>query len=246
LSTSPTPTRKNLQIIAHRCRGFGEQENSLPAFIKALASQVHELEIDVRITKDRELVVCHDPWFRDPSGRYHLISRLNLKEATTHGLMPLRTAIRLFSISGGDKRLALDIKSGGEEKQVIQLIGRYKISKKVVIISWCGKILERVHEAAPELALSFSFVPYLATKNYFPVFFNDGIPRFVTRKQIPLESVNIIPRLFPLNRKLVEKVRSLGIQVATPERRAPLQRKEIINMGVSRLLTRNRSSLQLS
>ena len=46
----------------HRgCRGL-MPENSLPAFTKALELGVNTLELDVVISKDKEVVVSHDPW----------------------------------------------------------------------------------------------------------------------------------------------------------------------------------------
>ena len=46
----------------HRgCRGL-MPENSLPAFEKALELGVKTLEMDVVISKDKEVIVSHDPW----------------------------------------------------------------------------------------------------------------------------------------------------------------------------------------
>lgn len=49
-------------------------ENTIPAFIKALELGVTTLEMDVVISKDRKVVVSHEPWFSghvctQPSGR---------------------------------------------------------------------------------------------------------------------------------------------------------------------------------
>ncbi len=53
----------NIDIQGHRgCRGL-EPENTLPAFKKALELGVNTLELDLAVTKDRKLVVSHEPWF---------------------------------------------------------------------------------------------------------------------------------------------------------------------------------------
>lgn len=58
----------------HRgCRGL-MPENTLPAFLKALDYGVNTLELDVVISKDRQVVVSHDPFFHtdfsiDPTGK---------------------------------------------------------------------------------------------------------------------------------------------------------------------------------
>jgi glycerophosphoryl diester phosphodiesterase len=49
-------------VEGHRgCRGL-RPENSIPAFLLALDSGVTTLEMDVVITKDRQVVVSHEPW----------------------------------------------------------------------------------------------------------------------------------------------------------------------------------------
>lgn len=56
-----TPTVFDLQ--GHRgCRGL-MPENTVPAFLKALDLGVTTLELDVVISKDRQVVVSHEPYF---------------------------------------------------------------------------------------------------------------------------------------------------------------------------------------
>jgi glycerophosphoryl diester phosphodiesterase len=53
---------KEIDWQGHRgCRGL-MPENSLPAFEKALEMGVRTLELDVVISKDKEVIVSHDPW----------------------------------------------------------------------------------------------------------------------------------------------------------------------------------------
>lgn len=57
----PTPPAFDLQ--GHRgCRGL-IPENTIPAFMKALDLGVTTLELDVVISKDRQVVVSHEPYF---------------------------------------------------------------------------------------------------------------------------------------------------------------------------------------
>ncbi len=61
-------------LQGHRgARGLAP-ENSIPGFWKALSLGVSTLEMDLTVTKDKELVVSHEPWFshiicRDSIGR---------------------------------------------------------------------------------------------------------------------------------------------------------------------------------
>jgi glycerophosphoryl diester phosphodiesterase len=53
---------QKIDIQGHRgCRGL-LPENSIPAFIKAVDLGVTTLELDVVVSRDRELVVSHEPW----------------------------------------------------------------------------------------------------------------------------------------------------------------------------------------
>ena len=62
------------ELHGHRgCRGL-RPENTLPAFLHALALGVDVLEMDVVISADNEVVVSHEPWLNpviclDPEGR---------------------------------------------------------------------------------------------------------------------------------------------------------------------------------
>src|ERR1043165_10012729 len=49
-------------VQGHRgARGL-KPENTIPAFLLALDSGVTTLEMDVVITKDKQVVLSHDPW----------------------------------------------------------------------------------------------------------------------------------------------------------------------------------------
>jgi len=49
----------------HRgCRGL-MPENTIPAFIKALEFPIQTLELDVAVSKDKQIIVTHEPWFSE-------------------------------------------------------------------------------------------------------------------------------------------------------------------------------------
>ncbi len=61
-------------VQGHRgCRGL-RPENSIPAFLTALDSGVTTLEMDVAVTRDKKVIVSHEPWMSaaiclDPAGK---------------------------------------------------------------------------------------------------------------------------------------------------------------------------------
>ena len=53
---------KSIDVQGHRgCRGL-MPENTMPAFKKAIALGVHTLELDVVVTKDKQVIVSHEPY----------------------------------------------------------------------------------------------------------------------------------------------------------------------------------------
>ena len=76
----PTGARPFPLIIAHRGDVSGAPENTLPAFSAAHRGGADGIELDVRITKDRQLVVFHDRALRRITGRRRLVSNATLAE----------------------------------------------------------------------------------------------------------------------------------------------------------------------
>lgn len=59
---SACESKKSFDLQGHRgCRGLFP-ENSIPGFLHALEMGVTTLELDVHISKDGQVVVCHDPY----------------------------------------------------------------------------------------------------------------------------------------------------------------------------------------
>ncbi len=57
------PIAKSIDVQGHRgCRGL-LPENTLPAFMKALELGVTTLELDLVISKDKQVIISHEPFF---------------------------------------------------------------------------------------------------------------------------------------------------------------------------------------
>ncbi len=56
-------TKRPIDVQGHRgCRGL-EPENTIPAFIKAVELGVTTLEMDLVVTRDKQIIVSHEPFF---------------------------------------------------------------------------------------------------------------------------------------------------------------------------------------
>ena len=59
--------QRTVRVVAHRGASADHPENTLEAFVGARSQGADWVELDVRITSDRQLVVHHDPLYADGS-----------------------------------------------------------------------------------------------------------------------------------------------------------------------------------
>jgi glycerophosphoryl diester phosphodiesterase len=106
-----------LTIVAHRGACLVAVENTLDAFAKALAAGADVLETDVRATRDRELVLFHDPTLQSLAGRPERIDALPWDELRAIPIGPpaapepvCRLTDLLRFVGAGPARVLLDLK----------------------------------------------------------------------------------------------------------------------------------------
>ncbi len=205
----------SFRIIAHRCRGFDEADNSLAALRKALASDVDEIEVDVQITKDGRALLGHDIAFRGTDGKNRRIHEVTLTEAERLGGESLADALALFAKHGKGKILNIDIKRFGIEPEVVKLIRKHQLEKRVLIVSWSGRVLEEIHRLAPELRLSYSFIPKLSAdyRNALLFWYTVFFPKIIRKQIVPLEVINLMNLVWPVSRSIVRRLHDQGYEV---------------------------------
>lgn len=72
-----------MKLIAHRGASDEAPENTLAAMQLAWQNNADGVEIDVRLTKDQEVVLLHDPILRRTTGNTSSIADLTLEEVQT-------------------------------------------------------------------------------------------------------------------------------------------------------------------
>lgn len=73
----------NVEFVAHRGESFDAPENTLAAFQLAWGREVSTIELDVHLTKDGQLVICHDPNTKKTTGVDKAIKDSTLAELRT-------------------------------------------------------------------------------------------------------------------------------------------------------------------
>jgi glycerophosphoryl diester phosphodiesterase len=108
----PAKIKDSFDIQGHRgCRGL-MPENSLPGFLKAIDLGVNTLELDVVVSRDKQLVVSHEAYFSaeitlDPEG-----NPIPAEKQTQHNLFQMDYAeIRRYDVGSlGNRRFPEQLK----------------------------------------------------------------------------------------------------------------------------------------
>ena len=153
------------RVWAHRGDSAHQVENTLEAFAVARDAGADGVELDVRLTRDGEVVVFHDDDLSRLAGRPERVDALTLAE------------LREVRLAGGERvptlREVLDpwrdldvnveIKSPGAGKAgalpalVARIVGDAGAAGRVLVSSFDPWALVQMHTALPDLATAFLF-----------------------------------------------------------------------------------------
>ena len=142
------------QVIAHRGASGSELENSAAAIKKALSLKLDVIEIDVRLTQDKKLILCHDADLQVMAGDDRKVSDLTWAELKQ---IRLRDGSRLLSLRDfmkmvGRQGLVIEAKESGSEDELIDVLDDFPKSR-VTIASFKRGVLSAVRKQRPDLAL---------------------------------------------------------------------------------------------
>lgn len=113
--------------IAHRglFNNIDVLENSCSAFKSALDKSI-PIELDVRLTKDKVLVVFHDANLKRLTGVNKLVSELNYEEIRTLKLLNTTSSIPTFkevlSLVNGKVLIDIEVKVNGEIEDICKIL----------------------------------------------------------------------------------------------------------------------------
>lgn len=150
----------NPLVIAHR-GGAGEAfENSMEAFQYALSIQCDSIEVDLRATKDGQIIVMHDETLNRTAQGTGKVNHHTLKEISKLHLKngeQIPSLHDLLKLARQKIQLHLEVKEAGFEEELVNLIDASGMAESVVVISFHHEIIARVHELNPALKTGFLF-----------------------------------------------------------------------------------------
>lgn len=160
---------EDIQVTSHRGYSHSVPENTLSAVNKAIVEQADYVEVDVRVTKDGELVLLHDPSLKRTTGFNKYIWEVpfakvrELDAGSWFGSefagTPIPTLRELFELAKGQVKINLDLKyrndSEGLAEKVVALIKEYDMQKQCVITSTSIHCLKQVKKEDAEIRTGY-------------------------------------------------------------------------------------------
>jgi glycerophosphoryl diester phosphodiesterase len=163
--------------VGHRGAAGHAPENTIVSFETALRQGAEVVELDVRRSRDGELVVIHDATVDRTTDGRGKVAEMTLGElraldaGARHGgafggtrIPTLRETLEWAS---GRTELAVEIKGDphpqdGVVEQVVRLVAEHGMVDRVIVISFYHPALRRVRELEPALATGMLYNGYLA------------------------------------------------------------------------------------
>lgn len=152
-------------IFAHRGDSKHAPENTLAAFQRALETGCEGIELDVRLTADSRVVVCHDATVdRTTNGHGHIdhmtlsqVQSLDAGEWFGAGFKGERvpTLVQVFERFSSKTLLNVELKPNWNDaaklaQLVAQLMKDFDLRNRVIISSFSAKAMRETREHLPE------------------------------------------------------------------------------------------------
>ena len=207
-------------IVAHRGGASIGNENTLSCFEKGIAAGADMIELDVHLTADGEVVVCHDPDLKRTTDVQGAIEKMTLEEFKRARALDretgeptgeaLPTLAEVFGKVGDRCGILLEIKKfhkgqyEGIEQKCLDLIGQYGLHDRVVMQSFDDSVVEKIHSLDPTMRvekLIFCRLP-------FGLCFDGGIRRFSFKKYDYCTGINPMGKL--IGRRFVRDAHAAG------------------------------------
>ncbi|MCP4580320.1 MAG: glycerophosphodiester phosphodiesterase [candidate division Zixibacteria bacterium] len=147
--------KRDVLVIAHRGASDFLPDNTLESFDQAILEKADMLELDVRQTADGQLVLFHDWYMKRPANNSHTpaISRPvshalfeQLQSACEERGIILATLEEILARYGNRININIELKAGGYEKKVVEMVRKYGLGGSVVLSSFFPWVIMKLKD----------------------------------------------------------------------------------------------------
>lgn len=241
----------HLHIIAHRGGSEYAQANSLAAVKTAIKLGAKIIELDLRMTKDHQIVLSHDVRLsRKKLRRGDKISNFTFDELIKRGHHLTRFS-EVLDIIPDSVQLDLDLKETKLINELIAELSEKRSTDQVIFDTNRLRVLKQIRQELPDAKVSLStggnHDPFnLSSKRItqFIIWLLSGMPlvshssrRLLKRKMNKLHPDSISVYTGLCNPNLVNFCHELGIKVFVYTINRPAELPRLIRMGVDGVKT---------
>ncbi|MCR5756618.1 MAG: glycerophosphodiester phosphodiesterase [Selenomonas sp.] len=229
------------EVWAHRgASGWDRQyapENTMPAFIKAVEMGADGIELDVQMTRDKEIVICHDEridrtsrgkgWLKD----YTLAELKKIDFSKPHaeyGFVEIPTLKEFLEFAKTTTvKVNIELKTGalyyeGLEEKTFRMVEDFGLNARVIYSSFNHYSLEKLKRICPEAKIGLLMGQDTVRIPDYPRIFG-------AEAMHPPEGI--------VTQDYVDKCHVQGLKVNTWTVDNPERMREIIKMGVDAFIT---------
>jgi glycerophosphoryl diester phosphodiesterase len=149
--------------VGHRGARAYEPENTLRSYRRALELGVNAVELDVRVTRDGEVVVIHDAEVDRTTNGKGLVSQLTLKEIkqlNTEKDEKIPTLEEALDFLDKKVKVLIELKETGFEEKVLRAVQKRGLEENVVIVSFLEEALRKVRELNEKVETGLIYVKH--------------------------------------------------------------------------------------
>ena len=206
-----------LLLLGHRGARLYAPENTLAAFDLALAHGVDGFEFDVRGTRSKQSIVCHDRKFNRVVVRSRTLEQIRAKCSIDASPPCLEDVLERYSHKAF---LNIEVKVRGMEQVVFQAIRRFPPQRGYFISSFLPSVVRKLY------ALDASLVLGAISKSYWHL-----------RRWKTLPVTYVVPHHGLLTQKLVDELHNAGKTVITWTVNDPRKMLQAAAMGVDGIIS---------
>ncbi|HEV8494567.1 MAG TPA: glycerophosphodiester phosphodiesterase [Candidatus Angelobacter sp.] len=206
-----------LLLLGHRGARLYAPENTIPAFDLSLNHGADGFEFDVRCTRSKQSIICHDNRFNRMAVRKSTLEQIHAK-CSVDGKPPcLEDVLEVYSRKAF---LNIEVKVRGMEQVVLEAVKRFPPQRGYFISSFLPSVVRKLH------ALDCSLVLGAISKSYW------HLRRW---KMLPVSYV--VPHYALLTPKLVDELHAAGKTVITWTVNDPRKMLQAAAMGVDGIIS---------